>query len=66
MTQTTLYGNIGKYTGLASALLMAIVSQVPPGNTTNYLAMAATILGGVSAAANGQGNVQSQTGGPDQ
>lgn len=66
MTQTTLYGNIGKWSGLASGVLALIASQVPPGNATNYVAMAAALLAGVSHAANGQGNIQSKTGGAEQ
>lgn len=62
MTPTTKYGNVGKWSALVAGLSMVIGQSLP--ETGQYAALAGMLAMAVGQWANGEGNVQSKTGGP--
>lgn len=61
VTKTTLYGNIGKYAGIA-ALIAGAVLPTLPADAQQHVAQAALALTALANAFNGQGNIKSVTG----
>lgn len=62
MTATTKLGNVGKWTALFAGLATVVGQTIP--ETGQYAQLATLLAMAVGQWANGQGNVQSKTGGP--
>lgn len=64
MSPTTKAGNIAKWTALAAALSTVVGQSLP--EASGYANLATLLALAVGQWANGQGNVQSKTGGPNE